>query len=110
VDPFIYPFLFNFEYLLSLGAVTLKECQNLWVLGSTSELVNLTILAKQNLPKKKSRSKKSEERHKYLMGALDSAHFSLQEKSDYLVWMPLGNYADIKKKKKKTLSYIKAIE
>jgi len=41
---------------------------------------------------------------------LDSAHFSLQEKSDYLVWMPLGNYADIKKKKKKTLSYIKAIE
>jgi hypothetical protein len=58
VDPFIYPFLFNFEYLLSLGAVTLKECQNLWVLGSTSELVNLTILAKQNLPKKKIQKQK----------------------------------------------------
>jgi hypothetical protein len=47
VDLFIYPYLFSFECFLSLGAVTQKECQNLWVLGSTSELVNLTILAKK---------------------------------------------------------------
>jgi hypothetical protein len=29
---------------------------------------------------------------------LDSAHFSSQEKSSYLVWMPLGNFTDIKEK------------
>jgi hypothetical protein len=38
---------------------------------------------------------------------LDSAQFSSQEKSNYLLWMPLGNFADIKEK---TLSYIKASE
>jgi hypothetical protein len=39
---------------------------------------------------------------------LDSAHFSSQEKSNYLVWMPLGNFTDIYIKK--TLSYIKENE
>jgi hypothetical protein len=62
----------------------------------------LTVLAQ-----KKPKSEKSEERQKYLRGALDSAHFSSKEKSNYLVWMPLGNFADIKEK---TLSYIKANE
>jgi hypothetical protein len=52
VDLFIYPFLFSFECLLSLGVATYKECHNLWILGSTSELVNLTILAKKHLSKK----------------------------------------------------------
>jgi hypothetical protein len=47
VDLFTYPYLFSFECFLSLGAATYKECQNLWVLGSTSELVNLTILEKK---------------------------------------------------------------
>jgi hypothetical protein len=46
---------------------------------------------------KKSRSYKSEERHNYLRGALDSAHFSSQEKSNYLEWIPLENFADKKK-------------
>jgi len=63
-------------------------------------------LAKQNLSNFLKKNPEAEERHKYLRGALDSAHFSLQEKSNYLVWMPLGNFVD----KKKTLSYIKAIE
>jgi hypothetical protein len=65
----------------------------------------LTILAKIS-PKKKSRSYKSEERHNYLRGARESAHFSSQEKMNYLEWMPLENFAD----KKKPLSYIKAFE
>jgi hypothetical protein len=49
VDLFIYPYLISFECFLSLGAATYKECPDLWVLGSTSELVNLTILAKKFL-------------------------------------------------------------
>jgi hypothetical protein len=85
VDLFIYPFLFNFECFLSLVTATYKKCQNLWVLGSTSELVNLTILKKISLKKK------------YLRGALKSAHYLSHEKNNYLVWMPLGNFTDIKK-------------
>jgi hypothetical protein len=89
VDLFIWPVSFNFECLLSLGAATYKECKNLWILSSTSELVNLTILNK----KKISLIKKSEERKKYIRGALDSAHVLSHEKSNYLVKMQQENSA-----------------
>jgi hypothetical protein len=82
------------ECFLSLGAATKKECQNLWGLGSTSELVNLTILAKKSLSLKFPEAK-SQRAKMYLRGALDSSHFSSQVKINYLVWMPLGNFADI---------------
>jgi hypothetical protein len=56
------------------------------------------MLAKKNLSHLKIPEAKSQRREKkYLKGAWDSAHFSSQEKSNYLVWMPLGNFADIKK-------------
>jgi hypothetical protein len=44
---YFYLYLFRIECFLSLGSATSKECHNLWILGSTSELVNLTILAKK---------------------------------------------------------------
>jgi hypothetical protein len=44
---FLFIRFYSIECFLSLGAATKKEWQNLWVLGSTSELVNLTILAKE---------------------------------------------------------------
>jgi hypothetical protein len=74
VDLLIYPHLFSFECFLSLGAATKKECQNLWVLGSTSELVNLTILAKKSLSLEFLEAKSQREKM-YLRGALDSAQF-----------------------------------
>jgi hypothetical protein len=62
VDLFKYTYVLKFKCFLSLGAATYKESQNLWVLGSTSELVNLTILAKKSLsiefPKAKSQLEK----------------------------------------------------
>jgi hypothetical protein len=83
VDLFIYPFLFSFECFLSLGAVTYKECQNLWVLGSTSDLVNLTILAKKSLSLEFPEAKS--QREKYTLGELWIVHnFSSHEKSNYL--------------------------
>jgi hypothetical protein len=89
VDLFIYPYLFSFECFLSLGAATQKECQNLWVLGSTSELVNLTSHL-EFLEAKNQRGKK------HLRGALDSAHFSSHEKSNYLVKMQQENSVHIR--------------
>jgi hypothetical protein len=106
VDLFIYPYLFSFECFLSLGAATQKECQNLWVLSSTSELVNLTILAttKKSLslefPEAKSQREKT-----YLRGALDSAHFHRMRKVTIYQIDAAGKlcrYQTI------TLSYIKA--
>jgi hypothetical protein len=85
VDLFTYPYLFSFECFLSLGAATYKECQNLWVLGSTSELVNLTILAK-TISHLKFSEAKSQRREKNTLGELWIMHnFSLHNKSNYLV-------------------------
>jgi hypothetical protein len=56
----------------------------------------LTILA-QKISLKKSLEVKNQRRDKNTLGE-DSAYFSSQEKSIYLVWMPLGNFADIKEK------------
>jgi len=49
--------------------------QNLWVLGSTSELVNLTILAKKYLSSKFPEAKSQREKKIYLREALDSAQY-----------------------------------
>jgi hypothetical protein len=80
MDLLIYPYLFNCECFLPLGAATYKKCQNLWVLVLISKLVNLTILAqKKNLSKDISEEKKSEKK-KNLRGALDSAYFHRMRK------------------------------
>jgi hypothetical protein len=49
------------------------KSQNLWVLGSTSELVILTILAKKKSLSIEFPEAKSQREKMYLMGALDSA-------------------------------------
>jgi hypothetical protein len=59
--------------------------QNLWVLGSTSELVNLTILAKKYLSSKFPEAKSQREKKKYTLGELWIVHNILShEKSNYL--------------------------
>jgi hypothetical protein len=47
------------------------------------------------LEKKKNTEAKSQRKDKNTLGV---AHFSSQEKNNYLVWMPLGNFIDIKEK------------
>jgi hypothetical protein len=107
VDLFIYPYLFNFECFLSLGAVTWKERHNLWVLGSTSELVNLTILAKKiyiYLLLEFLEAKSQREKKMYLKGALDSAYFHRMRKATIYQIDTTGKLC---RYQIRTLSYIK---
>jgi hypothetical protein len=58
----------------------------------------LTILAKKNLSHLKISEAKSQRREKNTLGEpLNSAHFSLHEKSNCLLWMPLEKFVDIKR-------------
>jgi hypothetical protein len=84
MDLFVYPYLLKIKCFLSLSAVNYKECQNLWVLGSISKLVNLTIFAKKNLSHQNFQKLKIRERKMYLRGALDSTQFHCMGKVDYL--------------------------
>jgi len=66
----------------------------------------LTILAKK-ISHLKIPEAKSQRREKNTLGEpLKSAQISSHEKSNYILWMPLGKFVDIKKKKKKELSVI----
>jgi hypothetical protein len=59
----------------------LEKMLNLWVLGSTSELVNLTILAKKSLSIEFPEAKSQSEKKKCTLGELWIVHnFSSYEK------------------------------
>jgi hypothetical protein len=69
--------------------------------SSTSELVNLTILAKKSLSSEFPEAKHQREKKKYLKGALDSAQFFIAWANQLsIIKMQQENLADVREKKK----------